>query len=465
MSRRAVGRSALGVLALALALALAPATARAADDIDYDPRGSAWNGMAQFVGLAEGIGFEVVPVSSLEWSELSASDILVLIYPLQRVDPARLGAFVQAGGHVVIADDFGEAKDAMQNLGLLRAEAIVPRAAKYHDDQPWAPIANGRGAHPIADDVGEVVTNHPAALTNVEGATEVVGFDNGAVVVAGERGGGRFVAVSDPSIFINRMMQFHGNVTLAHNVLRWLDRGGRARRIVLLRGDVPMYGEPRPYIDDPRASALGRSVADLNFWLSERRAWLLTPTAMQVLAGVLAVLLLLLALAALPVRRGPRVDGAWLRFHRPARRDEPHALIAAADRNTGSNLVLACILRDHAQIVLAGATGRSEALYTVPEAQLVAELARTRGPAAGAALSKVYRRLRALPSRGQAAAPWSAGHLARRDFDVLYRDVGELCRTLGRELPGDPTTNAPSAPAAPPAPPAPTVLSGASREP
>ena len=56
------------------------------------------------------------------------SDILVLVYPLQRVDPAQLGAFVQAGGNVVIADDFGEGKDAMQALGLLRAE--VAHAAR-----------------------------------------------------------------------------------------------------------------------------------------------------------------------------------------------------------------------------------------------------------------------------------------------------------------------------------------------
>ena len=59
------------------------------------------------------MGFEVTPVSSLEWSELTADDILVLIYPLQRVEPARLGAFIQAGGNAVIADDFGDGKDAM----------------------------------------------------------------------------------------------------------------------------------------------------------------------------------------------------------------------------------------------------------------------------------------------------------------------------------------------------------------
>ncbi|MEO8702678.1 MAG: DUF4350 domain-containing protein [Kofleriaceae bacterium] len=422
---------------LVIAIVAMLASPAAADD-DYDPHSQAWNGMASFVGLAEGMGFEVDKVSSLEWGDLAATDILVMVYPLQRVDPARLGAFVNAGGNVILADDFGESKDAMTGLGLIRAEVASIRATRYQNDQLWAPIASARGDHPIANEVGDVVTNHPAALTHIEGATSVVSFDEGHVVVAGERGSGKFVVVSDPSILINRMLQsFPGNVQLAANMLRWLDRGGRARRVVLLRGDSPMYGEPRPYIDDAKAGELGRSIAELNFWLSERRAWLLTPAAMKVLAATLAILLLILALVALPVRRGPKIDGAWLRFGRPTRRDEPHTLVTSADRNSGSNLVLACILRDHVQVLLAGVTNKLEPLYTVPEPQLVAEVSRARGNLAAVALARVYRRLRALPSRGQAAAPWSAGHLPRRDFDILYRDVGELCRTLGSELPGD----------------------------
>jgi hypothetical protein len=158
---------------------------------------------------------------------------------------------------------------------------------------------------------------------------------------------------------------------------------------------------------------------------------------MKVLAGTLALMLLALAIAALPVRRGPKIDGAWLRFGRPTRRDEPYGLVGNADKHPSSFLVLACMLRDQVQSLLAAALGpesTSEPLYTVGEAQLVDKLRKERGDRAGIALSRVYRRLRALPSRGQAAAPWNSGHLARRDFDALYRDVAELCRTLGAPL-------------------------------
>lgn len=425
----------LVVLALGLIVA-APRGARA--DSDYDPYSQSWQGLSAFVGLAEGMGFEVDSRVSLDWNEISANDILVVVFPLQRVDPAKAGAFVNAGGHLLLADDFGEAKDAFTALGVLRNEQMTIRANRYQNDQLWAPIANARGDHPIASEVGDVVTNHPAAFSRADGATTVVAFEQGSVVVAGERGSGRFIAVSDPSILINRMLQsFPGNVQLAANMLRWLDRNSKARRVVLVKGDFGMFGEPRAFIDDAKASEVGRSVAELNFWLSERRAWLLTPTAMKVLAGTLAILLLVLALLALPVRRGPKIDGGWLKFARPARRDEPHTLIQGADKGEGSNLVLACILRDHVQVVLAGVTSRLEPLYTVPEPQLVADVARVGGGEAAAALSRVYRKLRALPSRGQAAAPWSTSHMQRRDFDVLYKEVAELCRTLGSELPGD----------------------------
>lgn len=426
--------------AVALVAAMGLCSTALADDppnpaFEYDPYSQAWNGMASFVGLAEGMGFSVTPKVSLEWGEIDSGDILFLVFPLQRVDPAKLGAFVNAGGNVVIADDFGDSREAMQALGLMRANVEQVRATRFYEGLTFAPIANGRGSHELAKDVGDVITNHPAVLTSVEGADTVVALEQGAIVAAGERGSGRFVAVADPSIFINRMLQFPGNLQVTVNILNWLDRGNRrARHIILLRGDVPMFGDPRPFIDDARAGEIGRSVADLNFWLSEARAWLLTPTAMKALAASLAAILLLLALVALPVRRGPKIDGAWLRFGRPVRKDEPHGLVAAADANGGSNMVLACILRDQVQRLLSDLTNKTEPLYTVPEAQLVAELSKSKGTNAGVALTRVYRRLRALPSRGQASAPWAAGHMPRREFDALYKDVAELCRTLGTEI-------------------------------
>jgi hypothetical protein len=427
------------VLGAAVAVSLALTTQARADDEDYDPHSTAWNGMATFVGLAEGMGFEVSARAELDWSDLTANDVLFVVYPLRELDHTRLAAFVQAGGNAVIADDFGEGRRGLASLGLI-VDADPPRTTRFWHDHLFAPIATALTSHPLTENLGEVVTNHPASFRQVSNATAVVGFEEGALVVAGERGTGRFVGISDPSIFINEMLRepYAGNVTLATNILRWLSRDGRARRVVLIHGDAPMYGEPPPFVFDPRGGKVARTIDAVDEWLGAAREWTMIPATMKGLAAALTVLLVVLALLALPIRRGQRVDGAWTRFARPGRRDEPHALIASADRDafrTRSLLVIACVLRDQVQSLLAAALGRAEPLYTLGEAELVAQLATARGQPAATALARIYKRLRALPSRSQAAAPWSAGHLRAREFDALYRDVAELCRTLGAALP------------------------------
>jgi hypothetical protein len=429
---------------LVLALVLGGTTQARAQEApslgDYDPSSKEWNGLFTFTRTAAGLGLEVLNVSSLEWGDLDEGDILVLIYPLQRVEPSRLAAFVQAGGHVVVADDFGEAGDALARMGLLRADVGTPQAGSYYRSRLYAPVATPLTAgHPLVDGVTEVVANHPAVLTEVQGATPIVGFGagHGAIVVAGEFGTGRFVVVSDPSIFINRMLQFPGNLTLAVNILRWLDRDGRADRVVLLRGDVPMFGDPRPFIDDAGMDGFGRSVHGVNRWLEQRNDWLLTPIAMRVIGGLLAVALALLAVGAMPPWRRLPLDGRWLRLIRPERpADLPQIVAAHDDAGTRNFLLPAAVLRDSAAATLARVTETNDPLYQLPEQDLIRRLTQLRGPKAGEALSVLYKRLRGLPSRSQAAAPWSRGKVSKRELYALHRDVHHLYRTLGEDPDG-----------------------------
>jgi hypothetical protein len=255
------------------------------------------------------------------------------------------------------------------------------------------------------------------------------------VVVAGGRGTGRFVVVSDPSIFINRMLQFSGNLNLTVNTLRWLSRSGRAKRVVLLVGDVPMYGEPRSFIDDAGASPFDRKIHDLNHWLEERNDWLLTVPAMRILGGILAFGVVIAAGLTLPFWRRHQADGRWLRVDRPARKDDLERAVAAADAGSDNFVIAATVLRDLAQFALTRVTGKSDPLFTVSERELVTQVTAARGAPAGAALARVYRKLRGLPSRSQAAAPWSGAHLSRREFERLHDDVMDLYDGLDDQAP------------------------------
>jgi hypothetical protein len=409
------------------------AAPRPADLPDYDPTSRAWNGLAGFVGMAQGAGYEVAPVAILDWGELDRDDILVLMYPLERVDPSRLSAFLEAGGAAMIADDFGEAKDAIARLGFVRAEVGTPQASKYWQDRPYAPIATTMAPHPITLGVDQVVANHPAVLTHVEGATAVVSFNGGdALIVAGERGFGRFALVADPSIFINRMLQFPGNFAVASNLLRWLGRG-HAQRIVLVRGDVPMSGDPRPFIDDAGAGALGRAMGDINRFLEGGNEWLLTSAAMKAIAGALAFLLIGAALLAMPAWRRGAVSGEWLRFARPVVADDIAHAVGRADRGESNFRVAAAVLRDAVAGALAAAIDVRDPLYELNRQTLIERVTIARGADAGRAVTLLYTRLRGLPTRGQATAAYGGVHISRHEFDRLYEDAANLYRTLGQE--------------------------------
>jgi len=48
-------------------------------------------------------------------------------------------------------------------------------------------------------------------------------------------------------------------------------------------------------------------------------------------------------------------------------------------------------------------------------------------------LAALYRRLRALPTRSQAAAPWTRGQVSRRELEELHAAAQRLYRSLGEE--------------------------------
>jgi hypothetical protein len=191
-----------------------------------------------------------------------------------------------------------------------------------------------------------------------------------------------------------------------------------------------MYGEPRAFIDDAGASKFDRNIHDLNLWLDERNDWLLTRPAMKIIGGVLAALIILGAVLALPAWRRQRADGRWLRVDRPDRRDDVDRAVAAADAGSTNFVIAATVLRDLAQLALSRVTGASDPLFTITEGELVQRVTAARGARAGASLARVHRRLRGLPSRTQAIAPWSGAHLDRDAYERLHEDVMDLYRNL-----------------------------------
>jgi hypothetical protein len=440
------GRLALVALAALLAAATArPASAQPAGDEpvvpaigdDYRIDNARWNGLATLGALAKGLGWRVEQARHLEWSDLGPGDVLLLLYPTQLVDAGDLDTFIRGGGHVVIGDDFGRSEEAFVRLGVRRDEVPSVAAESFYDGLRYAPIARPASSrHPLARGVSELVGNHPSVLHDVRGPEVVFSFGPGEhTVVAGRLGAGRFVVLSDPSMLINRMLEFEGNLGFAINLLRFFEREGETRRLVVLAGDFGLYGRPAPMVSEGGLrGGLSRLLSDLDLWFRDDvNAYVLTEAGARVAALVVGLAIALACLAFLPATRTQVLDGGWTRIDPAAPADDFEAIVASYDRARPrkSFLLPASVIRDTVNARLARILEVREPLYSLRRGELLAELERARGRDAARALDAILPVLRALPTRAQAVSPWESGTLAQAEFERLHDGARALYRTLG----------------------------------
>lgn len=436
-------------LAPALLLALLSSSERAEAQeeeefqlADYDATSQAWNGLHTLTAVAKGLGLSVEAVDSIDWEDLGAQDIVFVLYPTTRLEPGHIAGFVRSGGRILVADDFGQAREALARLGMLRERAVGVTASKFYRGLQYVPMAQPlMPDHPLAQGVTELATNHPSVLSQVQGPDAVFGFSaSEAVVVAGELGDGRFIVCSDPSIFINRMMQFQGNLDFAINAMRFLGRENTTR-LIILANEFSMYGEPAARLDDGTVRGnLASMLNDFNRWLEERNDYLLTEPGMRAVGVILAGLVGLFALLCLPFLRKALMDGAWTKArtsHMPL--DDFEEILSRYDRSEKISrktnfLLAATVLRDAINNLLARVLEVPDPLYHLSEEEIGKGLVMKRGQLAKNTFRPLYKKLKPLPSRAQAASPWSTGFMSKRDFDRLYEDAVELYLALGEEL-------------------------------
>jgi hypothetical protein len=426
-------RLTVALLAL-LAVVAAGAPARGLSS-DYDPARSEWNGLSELATL----GVSIEATDHLDWNSLvPEQDILLIIYPRTTVDAGALLGWIESGGSVLLADDFGRADQAFSMLGLERVPARGVVASRFHEDNVALPIATARDvAHPLARGVSELVTNHPSMFHGRDDAT-VFGFGPGqAVVVAGTRGTGRFVALSDPSVLINGMLAFPGNLSFAANVLAWLKPGAGARRAVLLTGTFVATGTPplpaHTSLGLPGAaeevSALGHELRELRLWTPDR-------IALRALAMTAAVLLLLLVIWRVPLLRRPSgPDLAWA--SPPAGHPQtldPEGMVKLIDQAGSAGAAdfapAAALLREHLEAQLERAGGVIDPFRLPPPELLRVVRARSGESAARALEACEAAQCRGLPSRA-ALTHWRA--VSRRDFERVYDATRQLDAALAEQ--------------------------------
>ena len=413
--------------------------AAAQDDspgVDYDVLNERWNGLSTLDALARGMGLEVVQRSEMQWNDLERTDVLFLLYPTSTVNQSHLITFLRNGGRVLLADDFGKADEALGALGIVRGPGGAARADTFWDAQPFAPVARPVDRrHDLAQGVDELTTNHPSVWRVMRGPESIFGFDDGSSVVAVVTMlDGRLVALSDPSVLINRMLEFPGNLAFLINTIRWLSRTGETQRLVIMTGELSLYGSPSRVLGDAgQATGVTGTFNEFNNWLVGLNAWAMQEQAMRVVGIAIAALIALLALIVLPRVRKTALDGSWTRARGGGEVKTAEQVLGDLDRGGRrvSYAVPAAVLRDSINARLARVLREPDPLFGLTEAALFGALAQRAGPAAVAALRPIYPQLRALPTRAQASSPWQSPFVPQRDFELLAAAADHLYRSLG----------------------------------
>jgi hypothetical protein len=251
-------------LAVVIALAVAGSTSGAAFGT-YNP---SWDGTAEFRSMAEGTDTdqEIARNASVYRTSQPNGTLAIVLSPEKVYDEresAAVRGFVRDGGTLLIAEDFGpNGNRLLRDVGArARFDGDRLRDERNYEHSPALPTASAVARHPYTRDVETLGLNHATAVTgnvtengtadatangtvNETNATVLVesspyayldsnGNDqldddetlaSSPVVTVESVGEGQVVAVSDPSLFINTMLERADNRAFARNLYETHDR-------------------------------------------------------------------------------------------------------------------------------------------------------------------------------------------------------------------------------------------------
>ena len=314
-------------------LALCACLPVAALAADFDPTSHDWNGLNNLQAVAGLVDLQIRTLDKLDWAQVDEHDVLLVVSPQVAPQGAALDSltrFVESGGRLIVADDFAKGAEWLRPFGLNLVEAPARALQHYEgvDGLPMVTIAPDRESEQLAarwqlhgaklslaaflshEIHAPIVLNHPATLRFQDSDRPIVAwgrFDEpGAAWLAEtDLGAGRVLALSDPSVWLNAMLErFHDNKQFAANVLRYYCVADRPCRVTLLANATAVTGTfaPRHAVQRAGLRAGLEQLSDLLRQLAHLLAGRLVGPAL-----VLMVLLLMGMPILLQARTGPPI--------------------------------------------------------------------------------------------------------------------------------------------------------------
>src|SRR5262249_54877572 len=124
-----------------------------------------------------------------------------------------------------------------------------------YNKNPQLPIAHARLQTALGRSTPQLVANHPAAFATAMPATFELS-PGAALVVEGRVGRGQLVAIADPSVLINNMLEIEGNRAFARELIATTCKPGRDR-ILLYTQVFRSQGEPAEALAGATEDATG----------------------------------------------------------------------------------------------------------------------------------------------------------------------------------------------------------------
>ncbi len=268
---------------------------------DFATGNVGWNGLSGLLDVAREEDATLIVTRRLDIGTLTPSDGLLIVHPLEPLPTEAITAFLQAGGRVALADDFGAADTFLQAFHIDRSAppTNLPDVLRLRGN-PELLVARATSSHPLREGVASIVTNHPRSLFHTELEPIFAIRPLEAVVLAGAVGEGRLVAIGDPSVLINNMLELTGNRRFASNLLLYLRRDASSRIVLVEPGGVIVgrFGEP----------GADRPLHDVRRFLERVSSADVPPLALRILALSIVTIALILVFGAIP-RTSP-YDGA-----------------------------------------------------------------------------------------------------------------------------------------------------------
>jgi hypothetical protein len=208
----------------------------------YHPLNPDWNGCSKVASANRNITL----LLSYRMQLPNQPSLLAIIGPstaFTNDDIAEIRTFLESGGTVLLADDFGTGNALLKGLNVSARFSGKPLAdLYYYSKAPRFPLISAFSPSPITANVTTVVLNRPSYIdiTNASVVTKLASSSpfsfvdlngNGRaspnetinsypVIVDTQIGSGWLILVSDPSMFVNEMINLYDNMQLFQNLLK-----------------------------------------------------------------------------------------------------------------------------------------------------------------------------------------------------------------------------------------------------